>query len=469
MRINRNKCDICGVCVSVCPVDAVSVSEFNVEIDKEKCTECKNCLIVCPAKAISSQPFEDIVKKPEEIEKEPLLGIRKEYDVVAVGAGPGGSVAARFAAENNLSVLLLERDREPGIPVRCAEGISGGSLEKFINIKPEHIAATITKARLNTPDGNHLEMRTNFKGYILERRLFDADLCDLACEHGASMLTKADVTGLERLKDGKIKVNYRYHDKMREVVSKIVIGADGVESRVGRWAGLNTALKLSDISTSTQYTLSNINVDPELISFYFGNKIAPGGYLWVFPKSKTTANVGLGISGNFAKEKPAQQYLDDFVSRRFPEASITYKVYSGVPIACTLENIVADNVMLVGDAARQVNPITGGGIKQAMIAGKLAGEMAVQAIRKENYSAKFLKKYQQEWEKVLGSKHRFSYKIKEKVLAAPDERLNKIADICKGIPPENMTLSDLFKAVIKGDPKLVAEMASAFVLSKINV
>ncbi len=469
MRINRNKCDICGVCVAVCPVDAVSVSEFHVDIDKDKCTECQNCLIACPAKAISSQSFEGINQKESEIDNSPLMGIKKEYDVVVVGAGPGGSVAARFVAENNVSVLLLERDRESGIPVRCAEGISSGGLEQFIDIKPEHISSKITRARLNTPDGNHLEMKSHIKGYILERRIFDADLSDLACEHGATMLTKADVIGLKRLENGKMKVRYRCHDKIREVTCKIVIGADGVESRVGRWAGLKTALDLNDISTSTQYTLSNINVDPELISFYFGNNIAPGGYVWIFPKSKTTANVGIGISGNNAKEKPAQAYLDNFVAQHFPEASISYTVFSGVPIAATLEHIVADNVMLVGDAARHVNPITGGGIKQAMIAGKLAGEMAVQAIRKENYSAKVLKKYQQEWDKALGSKHRFIYKIKEKVLVAGDERLNKIADICKGIPPEKMSLPDLFKAVVKGDPKMVAEMASAFVLSKINV
>ncbi len=471
MIVNNKRCDICGVCVSVCPVDAVSISEFAVHIDNDKCINCHKCLKACPALAITegSSAKNKIDFESYEIGKKPFLGLKKEYDVVVVGAGPAGSVTARFAAENKASTLILERDRESGIPVRCAEGISGGGLENFIDIDDRFIASRISKARLYTPNGNHLEMRSNVRGYILERRIFDSALCDIACNKGAEMITKADVIGAERTSDGKMKVSFLHKGYKREVLCKILIGADGVESRVGRWAGIDTALELCDISTSTQYTINNIKIDSELISFYFGREVAPGGYIWIFPKSEHSANVGIGIAGSYAGEKPAQAYLNEFINRHFPEASISYTVYSGVPITKTLKQIVTDNVMLVGDAARQVNPITGGGIKQAMIAGKIAGEVAAEAVSKENYSTKILKKYPQEWDKVLGSKHRFIYKIKEKVLAAPDQRLNKIADMCKGLPPDKISLPDLFKAVVKGDPKLVSEMASAFVLSKINL
>ncbi len=470
MKVIWNKCDICGVCASVCPVDAVTISEHKVEINNMKCIDCNKCLIVCPAMAIV-RGFENNSPKEDEttIDLTLLPNIEKEYDVIVVGAGPGGSVTARFSAENNLSTLILERDREAGIPVRCAEGISGGGLDAFINIDERFISSRIRKARLYTPDGNHLDMRSKVEGYVLERRVFDSALCDIACQKGAEMLTKADVTGIKKTSDGKMKVFFTYKGLQRYVTCKIVIGADGVESRVGRWAGIDTTLKLNDISSSTQYRINNIQLDSEMISFYFGNKIAPGGYVWVFHKSSNSANVGIGITGNFAQNKPAQDYLDEFIKIHFPEASISYTVYSGVPIANTLDKIVADNVMLVGDAARQVNPVTGGGIKQAMVAGKIAGEVAAEAILKNDYSTKILKKYSQEWERVLGSKHRFMYKIKEKVLNAPDERLNKISNICKGLPAEDISLTYLFKAVVKGDPKLVAEMATAFVLSKISI
>lgn len=394
--------------------------------------------------------------------------MKKEYDIVVVGAGPAGSVTARFAAENGASVLMLERDREPGIPVRCAEGVSGGGLEDFIKLDKKWIASEVTTARLYIPNGESLEMKTGVKGYVLDRRLFDTALCDIACQKGVVMLTKANVTGILKNSDRTVTVFYDHLGSSKEVKCRIVIGADGLESRVGRWFGLKTHLKLEDISSSVQYTINNIKVDKHIISFYFGSKYAPGGYIWIFPKSETSANVGLGVAGNFAKERRAQAYLDEFVQENFPEASISYIVYAGIPITTTLPEITADNLMLVGDAARQVNPITGGGIKQGMIAGKIAGETAAEALRKGDYSKKAFKSYPQRWEKALGSKHRFMYSIKEKILYASDERLNKIAALCKDVPQEKLSLTELFKQVIKGDPKLVAEMAKAFLVSKIS-
>jgi digeranylgeranylglycerophospholipid reductase len=397
------------------------------------------------------------------------MKLHNEYDVIVVGAGPGGSVTARFAAENGASVLMLERDREPGIPVRCAEGVSSGKLDSFIDIDKRWIANEISGARLYTPDGNHLEMRSSVNGYILERRIFDTALCELASEKGAVMLTKANVTGADRVEDNLIKVSYEYRGKTDHIFCKILIGADGIESRVGRWLGLKTKLELNDISTSVQYTLTNLKIQHDILQFHFGNNVAPGGYAWVFPKSETTANVGLGITGNFAHAKGPKNYLDDFVEKHFPQSSVSYTVYSGIPVAATLKDIVTDNVMLVGDAARQVNPITGGGIKQAMVAGKIAGTLAAEAVKKNNFSKKFLQSYAQEWDKTLGSKHRFMHKVKEKILHASDERLNKLSYMCKDIPPDQISLPELFKKVVKGDPMMVAEMAKAFVLSKIDL
>jgi digeranylgeranylglycerophospholipid reductase len=397
------------------------------------------------------------------------LKFANEYDLVVVGAGPAGSVTSRFASENGASVLMLERDREPGIPVRCAEGISSGGLETFIDLDKKWIASEISNAKLITPDGSSLMMKSSFKGYILERRLFDAALCDLACQKGAVMLTRANVMSAERTADGMIEVAFTHLGEMNKVKCRILIGADGIESRVGRWLGLKTHLQLSDVSSALQYTLNNIDIDSETLEFHFGTKIAPGGYIWVFPKSSTTANVGIGVAGSFTSEKKSRAYLDEFINQRFKKPSISYTVFAGIPICATLKEIVADNLMLVGDAARQVNPITGGGIKQAMIAGKIAGLTAAEGIKKGDYSAKFLNQYPQSWEKVLGSKHRFMYTIKEKILYASDERLNRIATMCNNIPPDKMNLTDLFKQVIKGDPKLVAEMAKAFVVSKFSI
>lgn len=398
-----------------------------------------------------------------------IKNIQNKYDIIIVGAGPAGSVTARYAAENGANVLLLERDREPGIPVRCAEGVSHSGIAQFIDIDERWICAHIDGASLHSPDGESFEMYNNGSGYVLERRLFDRALADLACEKGATLLTKADVVDLLRDEDQKIcGVKLCHLGRLYDINAKIVIGADGVESQVGKWGGMNTTLKLGDVDTCVQYTLNNIKVKTNLCDFYFGNEIAPGGYLWVFPKSATTANVGIGIGGDECTPgKGPKYYLDKFVEKNYPQASVNYMVYGGVPTSNGTD-FVSDNLMLVGDAARQVNPITGGGIVQVMIAGRMCGETAAQAIKENNYSKKFLYQYEKRWDKVLGSNQRFMYAVKNIYSKMSDEKFNSIVKACKKVDPNKLTMYTLFKEAVKEDPLMVAKLATSFVVSKIK-
>ncbi len=397
------------------------------------------------------------------------MNIKNRYDVVVIGAGPAGSVAARFAAENGASVLMLERDREPGIPVRCAEGVSHNGIAPFIDIDQRWIAAKIDVAKLHSPNGETAIMRNNGTGYVLERRIFDTALCELAAEKGALLVTKADALDLVWENDKIIGVKYKYLGEIRTVKCDIVIGADGVESRVGRWAGIDTSLRLEDIDTCVQYTLAGIDVEKDTCEFYFGKEVSPGGYVWIFPKSDHTANVGIGIAGHLAHEKGPKEFLDEFMQKRFPNATVTYTVYGGVPTAAALKELVKDNVMIVGDAAHQVNPITGGGIVQAMIAARSAGKVAAEAVKQKRFDAKFLKKYTKEWDKTLGDTQKVIFKMKEKFMKLTDERFNGIVDFCQKVPADKFSLKALFTEAVKGDPKLMMDVAKAFVVSKIKL
>lgn len=398
-----------------------------------------------------------------------IRGIADYYDVVVIGAGPAGAVTARYAAENGASVLILERDREPGIPVRCAEGVSHAGIVPFIDIDERWIATRIEGASLNSPDGQSVEMYNNGLGYVLERRLFDRALVDLACSKGAVLLTKADAIGLRKDEDHQsMNVVYNHLNKQYTVKCKIVIGADGIESQVGKWTGLNTTLALEDLDTCVQYTVNNIKVDPKLCYFYFGNEVSPGGYLWIFPKSETSANIGIGIGGDVhLPGKGPKYYLDKFMEKQYPHASINYMVYGGVPTE-NGEKFVTDHVMLVGDSARQVNPITGGGIVQAMIAGRICGETCSKAIRENNFSKSFLSEYEKRWDKMLGANQRFMYSLKHNFMKMNDDKFNSIVRACKKVDPNNLTMASLFKEAIKEDPILLAKLATSFVVSRIK-
>jgi len=394
--------------------------------------------------------------------------ISEKYDLIVIGAGPGGSVTSRFAAENGASVLMLERDREPGIPVRCAEGVSHSGISPFIEIEDRWISAKIDIAILNSPDGNSATMYNNGAGYVLERRIFDAALCELACKKGVTLLTKANAIGLIKNNNKIEGVIFRYLGKTYKVRSKLVVGADGVESRVGRWAGINTTVKLEDIDTCAQFTLTDISVKKNACEFYFGVDIAPGGYIWIFPKSDHSANIGIGISGHLAKEKSPYEYLCEFVSKKYPQGKTIYTVFGSVTTSATLKEIVSDNLMLVGDAARQVNPITGGGIVHAMIAGKIAGTVAAEAIKNNDFRKHFLKKYQRQWDKKLGNIQKTMFNLKNRFLRMNDEKFNRIVAFCQKIPRNEFSLKVLFAEAVKGDPKLMLEVAKAFVVSKIK-
>ena len=134
-------------------------------------------------------------------------------------------------------------------------------------------------------------------------------------------------------------------------------------------------------------------------------------------------------------------------------------VAGGVPCVDTLDRIVADGVMLVGDAAHQVNPMTGGGILNGMIAGKIAGQVAAEAVRKNNVSEKKLRKYSSEWHKKEGRNNELSYRIQQVVNTFSDEDLNKIAHTVNDLPSEKRTIFQIFKTALLKHPKLILDIA----------
>jgi len=388
--------------------------------------------------------------------------LKEKYNIVVVGGGPAGSWSAKHAAERGASVLLVEKDREIGISVRCAEGISEAGLRNLVDIRDCWIAQIIKGFRLVAPDGTVIESNTEGRGIVLHRKRFDYDLADMASQAGADILTKAYAHDLI-MHDSKVMgVQLNHMGREHRISCSIVIGADGVESRVGRWAGLDTRTVPEDMETCVQMTLANIDIDPDFIELYFGRQVAPGGYLWIFPKGPDSANVGLGISGTYAKVRKPIDYIQEFVNKRFPNASVLKLVAGGVPVMPTLRAIVKDGLMLVGDAAHQANPVSGAGIGNAMIAGRIAGRVAAEAVQEGNVSAKRLSVYTKEWHKAEGKNNARFYKIKRIVDRFSDDDLNRTARFLLEVPPGDRTPVQIFKKALYKHPKLIIEAIKAF-------
>ena len=129
---------------------------------------------------------------------------QREFDCIVVGGGPAGSTFARTAAQGGLSVLLLEKDRDIGVPVRCGEAVSDAGLRIFFEPNPRWIASTITRIKLVAPNETVVEFDLSEKGYILDRRIFDYDLAEYATKAGAVVVTKAYVDGLLRSEERRV-------------------------------------------------------------------------------------------------------------------------------------------------------------------------------------------------------------------------------------------------------------------------
>lgn len=352
---------------------------------------------------------------------------RSRYDCVVVGAGPAGSAAARAAAEGGADVLLLEEDWEIGVPLVCAEGVGAEGLLQYVELDPRWVATRVEGAVFISPGGRRARVDYPGAGYILERKLFDRDLAAMAAQAGARVEVGLEAVGMSHQEDGTYRIEVRRGDRRGSVEARIVIGADGYGSRVGRWAGVETRVGPGEIHSCVQYLIGGADVDEHYPEFAAGREVAPGGYAWVFAKGKGMANVGVGVSPVAARAS-ALTYIERFLDKRFPGAVRLERMVGGVP-AAPLQRLVAHGLLLVGDAARVADPISGAGIINGLASGTMAGRVAAEALRGGDLSERGLRPYQDEWDRTIGRDMRFRSRIREVFLKLTDGDFEAILDV----------------------------------------
>lgn len=346
-----------------------------------------------------------------------------KYDAIVIGGGPAGLVAARGIASKGFRMAVLEKERHLGVKP-CGEGVSRQTLEDS-SIPPagDFIAQEIKGALVYAPNGKSVSIEGEAgAGYILNKALFLQHLASEAIEEGADILMNHAVVDLER-KDGLVKVKTRGG----ELETNLVLGADGFASTVSRRFGFEKSGE-RELIPLIQYLMVNCNLnDQQTTEFYVGREVVPLGYAWIFPKGDRKANVGVGVRGS-----PVKPYLDRFI-REHPEIFAKAKVIGieGAPITIggLLDSIVDDNIMLVGEAAGQVIPLTGGGIHSGIAGGQMAAQTAVDALEEENFSKGRLMSYPRRYDEHWGSRIRNSLKARRVMERLSDDELNELADL----------------------------------------
>lgn len=385
-------------------------------------------------------------------------------DILVIGAGPAGSLAALNAARENVDVLLIDKKSEIGTPKRCAEGITKSTLDE-LDIKPDKRWITREVNGINIVAPNKKEMvldDENYNlpdtGYILERKVFDKSMAMEAIRAGSRVLIKTRATDIKRINDGFIvkaqSINGEY-----DIKTKIVIAADGPDSMIARKIGLQTRTLLENMASCIQYEMVNVHTENMNHVKIFIGTICPGGYIWIFPKGNDIANVGLGILKSHT-EKTAKYFLDSFISSNddLKDAQIVEMNVGGDPVGGLLSQRYDDNVMVVGDAAGFVDPLTGDGIRTAMLSGKYAGMVAAKSVKMGDCSKKILKEYYDLTEENIGKSFNRFNKVKEFLLTLDDNSLNNIVEEILKMDLNEINVKQLLKIIIKSSPKSIFKL-----------
>jgi len=457
LEVDRSRCCDCGGCVGVCPARALDLREDGLSVDREKCTMCGVCLAFCPVEALASGegPAAPLASKANIV----------RTDVVIVGAGPAGSICAKFLARSGRGVLVVDKKQEIGVPKRCAEAVEPDTFEA-VGIEPSPLWLTnrIQAAVLYAPNGASVRFGAHSSagsGFIIERKVFEKHLAKDAIRAGARYMLKTMAQGVIR-ENGRVKgLVVRSAGTETKVLADIVIAADGVDSMIAKSAGLETVNRLDDYMSCFQYEMAGLrNVDEAAIHLYYGNEVAPGGYVWIFPKRNTLANVGVGIKPLKAENGTARRYLDRFIEKHpdiFAGASAVEFNSGGVPVNPKIEALAGDGLMIIGDAAHLVNPATGGGIRLAMISGRMAAEVAVLALREGDVGRKSLGRYQKNWDAGCGRDLRRMLKLQKFTDGLTDDDLNKLAGLLTAEILEELAVGrygGLVRLLLKKSPSL---------------
>ncbi len=362
-----------------------------------------------------------------------------DHDVIVVGSGPAGSSFARVAASAGLDVLVIDKRKEIGVPVRCGEALGENEvIKQDLDIPKQCYSVPLRGAKLITPNGKSITwVNDGTKGWILERKFFDKWLSELAVEKGATVKTYTRALSLLKDKSGKINGLTLSHGGREpfEVRAPLIVSAEGMESMMARAMGFKTVHSLYDVDTCYEYEMKPYDHE-NLIELFFGNKMAPRGYVWIFPKADRKANVGIGIGGNVTNDTKRggisgagpKPLLDEFIKNheQLKDSSTLLDFGGVISVGAPINEFVKDNCMVVGTAAKQVDPIHGGGIALAMEAGVMAATIAIEAHKKKDFSKQVLYPYEKLWKETTGktmAKRLLLRKVLEKV---SDDDLNHV-------------------------------------------
>jgi len=360
--------------------------------------------------------------------------VKKKPDIVVVGGGPCGSYSAYTAAKLGAEVLVCEEHEEIGAPKHCAGHLNISSLMRLgLRIPRGAVENEIRGAVFYSPSGKEFVLRCRAPvTYVVNRELFDKHLFDLAVKSGVQYRLKSRVKSL-LFDSGSVKgVSLKEGGNEEKLEANVVIDAEGCSSKLLKKTSLH-GLKGSMMVKGIQAEVDDVeDVDEDMVEVYLGRNVAPGFFAWIIPKKDGSAKVGLATRvGN------PRNYLRRFMekhpvaSEKLRKSRVTGLSFHPIPLAGPVAKTYSDGFLVVGDAASQVKPTTGGGVIFGLTCAREAGEVAYEAVKKQDFSEAFLSRYQSRWKRLVGFDLAAMLRMRRMLDSLPDSRIDGMIGLCR--------------------------------------
>ncbi|MBI2122978.1 MAG: NAD(P)/FAD-dependent oxidoreductase [Armatimonadetes bacterium] len=353
-----------------------------------------------------------------------MIGLQN-YDVIVVGAGPAGGMAALTAARLGLRTALVEEHPQVGSPAHCSGKLQLHAFREF-DLPPHLIMNTLQAGAFYAPNGAVARVRRSTPdSHVVDRTEFDRWLASEAQAAGAELLLSTRLRAAEH-ENGMMRVTGERGGRTFASTSSVIIDAEGARPVLPATLGVRLLRRLV---FGLQYQMTGIDLEePDCPEIYLGSSISPGFFAWLMPISGRRARVGLCVDPDLSGRAPI--YHLDRVMREHPVAStrlrharIERKLAGPIPVLGARRPTVIGGMLLAGDAAGQVKATSGGGIYFSLIAGRLAAQSAARYLGGESRG---LEDYERAWRRRFGRELKFTAFARATLNRMTDDEINAL-------------------------------------------
>lgn len=347
----------------------------------------------------------------------------ENLDVAVVGGGPIGGYVAGKIASKGFKIAIFEEHQQIGEPIRCAGLVSPKIFDICVEKNSSLVQNKILGANIYSPNKNKLSIGGDkIQALVVNRQLLDQIIVQNAKKMGAKIYLESKIT-TGSIEDKKVTLEFIRKQLKNKIQCSLLIGADGSTSPVRE---IFDFPKPNELLYSIGAEINNVEIDPRFVEIFLGRQIAPSFFAWIIPLNKSGNRARIGLCVDKSSKSLLKECFNHLLkTKQLQNAKIEKYIGGTIPLG-PLKKTVKSNVMLVGDAAAQVKPTSGGGVYPGLVCADFCSSVAVESLEKEDFSNRTLNKYHRLWSKEIGKELSMGMRFRNFFRNLEDKKINSI-------------------------------------------